>query len=51
MVNGRFFLVGNGCCLLVESNWALKIGVSGTWVAQSVEHLPSAEVMISASWD
>lgn len=26
MVNGRFFLVGNRCFLLIRNNYALKIG-------------------------
>ena len=29
----------------------LKIMVRGTWVAQLVKHMPSAQVMISGSWD
>ena len=28
-----------------------ELGGGGTWVAQSVEHLPLAQVMIPGSWD
>ena len=30
---------------------SIKENMRGTWVAQSVEHLPLALVMISGSWD
>ena len=33
------------------SNTDRKIVFRGTWVAQSVKHLSSAQVMISGSWD
>ena len=28
-----------------------EVQTGGTWVAQSVKHLPSAQVMIPGSWD
>ena len=31
--------------------YSLEPLVRGTWVAQEVKHLPSAQVMISGSWD
>ena len=32
-------------------NWCMKMRLRGAWVAQSVRHLPLAQVMILGSWD
>lgn len=34
------------CCLSRNSTWLLKIELTGFWMAQSVKHLTSAQVMI-----
>ena len=31
--------------------WWFRNGLWGTWVAQSVKHLPLAQVLIPGSWD
>ena len=35
----------------LKAHSSLKENKRGTWVAQSVKHLPLAQVMISVSWD
>ena len=48
-----------GCCAeamakglsLGRGNMLLKCALRGTWVAQSVKHLPPAQVVIPGSWD
>lgn len=36
---------------MVRTQKQLKMGLGGTWVAQSVGHLTLAQDMISGSWD
>ena len=47
------FLIGKKCELrnLISQGCCKNLMRWGTWVAQSVKHLPSAQVMIPASWD
>ena len=44
---GSLCHLGIHCCLCAE----IKVALRGAWVAQSIRHLLSAQVMITGSWD
>ena len=50
-INGRIRVTGQNINIYSKNVEVTKIRRRGAWVAQLVKCLPSAQVMISGSWD